>query len=278
MTATSNLQLLFCAAVVWLTIVSSAPGFAHEFWISPERYKVEAGGRLVAVLLTGDKFEGYTSPYIPEDFRRFDILLGGKTIKVTGRLGDDLALDMAVSGEGLGVIVHQTAGFFISYKEEGKFEGLLRDKGVQDVLKLHRARGLPDTGFRERFIRFAKCLVAVGHGRGQDAETGLETEFVAGANPYQDDVKDGVPVRLLFKGKARVGAQVEVFTRSPTEEVALELLRTDQEGRVVVPAKPGFEYLLNAVVFRPLEAEDPANDPVWESLWAQFTYTIPPKR
>ncbi|NNF78688.1 MAG: DUF4198 domain-containing protein [Rhizobiales bacterium] len=269
---------LFLAGVVWLALAASTPGFAHEFWISPERYKVDAGGRLVAVLLTGDKFEGYTSPYIPEDFKRFDILLDGKTIKVTGRLGDDPALDMIVPGEGLGVIVHQTVGFFISYMEPGKFEGLLRDKGVLDVLKLHRARGLPETGFRERFVRFAKCLVAVGHGRGQDAETGLETEFVAGANPYADDVTDGVPFKLFFKGKGRAGAQVEVFTRSPTGDVALELLRTDQEGRVVVPAKPGFEYLLNAVVFRPLEAKDPANDPVWESLWAQFTYTIPPRR
>ena len=277
MTALSPLRLLLSGALVLLAVAANSPGFAHEFWISPERYKVDPGGRLVAVLLTGDRFEWYSNPYIPEDFKRFEVLLAGKTLKVPGRLGDDPALDMTLPGEGLGVIVHETSGLFISYSKPGEFEGLLREKGVLDVLKAHRARGLPDTGFRERFIRFAKSLVAVGHAKGQDRVTGLETEFVAGANPYTDDVSGGVPFKLLFGGKERAGAQVEVFTRSPDGEVALELLHTDGQGKVLVPAKPGFEYLLNSVVFRPLEAKDPANDPVWESLWAQFTFTIPPK-
>lgn len=274
----SLVRRLGFGAVVWLFAFAVTPGFAHEFWISPDRYKVDPGGQLVAVLLTGDNFEGYSTPYIPEDFKRFDILLAGKTIKVTGRLGDDPALKMTVDGAGLGVIVHQTNGLFISYDEPGAFEELLREKGVRDVLKAHRKRGLAEIGFRERFIRFAKCLVAVGHGRGRDGETGLETEFVADANPYAEDVAGGMPFRLLYQGKPRGDAQVEVFSREPEGKVTREVLRTDQAGRIMVPTKPGFEYLLNAVVFRPLEAVNPANDPVWESLWAQFTYIIPPKR
>ncbi len=270
--------VLTCAICLWLVIAGVGATFAHEFWISPERYKVDPGESLVAVLLTGDKFDGYSTPYIPDDFTRFDILLAGKTIKVTGRLGDDPALNMTVPGQGLGVIVHQTNGYFISYDEPGKFLGLLRDKGALPVLEAHRKRGLPESGFRERFIRFAKCLVAVGHGRGRDGETGLETEFVAEVNPYAEEVSGGMPFKLLYRGEARGDAQVEVFSRSPEGEVALQLMRTDGAGRVVVPARPGTEYLLNAVVFRPLEAADPANDPVWESLWAQFTYIIPPKR
>ena len=252
--------------------VSAAAAVAHEFWIAPDRYKIDAGQPLVAALLTGDTFDGYTIPYIPTDFKRFDVVLGDKTHKVTGRMGDDPALNMAVAGTGLGVIVHQTSGFFIEYKEPGEFEGLLRDKGVLHVLDEHRKRGLPETGFRERFIRFAKCLVAVDHGRGRDAETGLETEFVAGLSPYADDVSGGMPFQLLYQHKPRADVQVEVFIRAPEGEVSIEKLRTDQEGRVTVPAKPGHEYLLSSVVFRPLEGEDP----VWESLWAQFTYIIPP--
>ncbi len=270
-----NFVVALAIALV-LSVAGVTQGSAHEFWISPERYKVDAGSKLVAVLLTGDKFEGSTTPFIPEQFKRFDVLVGGKTIKVTGRLGDDPALNMTIPGEGLGVIVHQTSGYYIRYDEEGQFEGLLREKGVLEVLKKHRARGLPETGFQERFIRFAKCLVVFSSARGQDVETGLETEFVAEANPYTDELKDGVPFRLLYEGKSRANAQVEVFTRSPDGDVAIELLTTDKEGRVMVPAKPGFEYLLSSVVFRPLEAAPGTEDPVWESLWAQFTFTIPP--
>ena len=253
--------------------LSAGAASAHEFWIAPERYKVDAGQPLVAALLTGDKFDGYSIPFIPEEFKRFHVLLGDKIHKVTGRLGDDPALNMAVPGEGLGVIVHQTSGFFIEYKEPGEFEALLRDKGVLPVLEAHRKRGLPEKGFRERFIRFAKCLVAVEHGRGRDTETGLETEFVAGLSPYADDVSGGMPFQLLYQQKPKAGAQVEVFIRAPDGEVSIEKLRTDREGRVMVAAKPGHEYLLSSVTFRPLEEPDL----VWESLWAQFSYIIPPK-
>lgn len=267
-------------AVAALSLIMGwgSPSLAHEFWISPERYRVDVGGKLEAALLSGDKFEGASTPYVPDEFKRFELLLGAETIKVPGRLGDDPALRMTVEKPGLGVIVHQTTGFYIHYAKEGQFEGLLRDRGLLHVLKTHRERGLPEAGFQERFIRFAKCLVVVGHGRGRDVKTGLETEFVAQNNPYTDDTRDGLPFQLLYQGKARADVQVEVFTSSPAGEVAVEILRTDQEGRVTVPAKPGYEYLLSSVVFRPLEAAAGSEDPVWESLWAQFTYTIPPDR
>ncbi len=267
------LRFVFRGLLVLLTLgLGAASASAHEFWISPERYKVDAGQPLVAALLTGDKFDGYSIPFVPEEFKRFEVVLGDKTHKVTGRMGDDPALNMAIPGAGLGVIVHQTSGFFIEYKEAGEFEGLLRDKGVLSVLEEHRKRGLPETGFRERFIRFAKCLVAVDHGRGRDRETGLETEFVAGLNPYADDVSGGMPFQLLYRKKPKADAQVEVFSRAPDGAVSIEKLRTDLEGRVTVAAKPGHEYLLSSVTFRPLEEPDL----VWESLWAQFSYIVPP--
>jgi hypothetical protein len=261
-----------------LVLLGAGPGLAHEFWISPARYKVEAGGPVVASLRTGTKFKGRAGPYIPEDLVRFDILLGGRTIEVTGRIGDDPALDMTVPGEGLAVIVHQTVGFFLRYTEAGKFEAFLRHKDALHVLDAHRARGLPETGFRERYRRFAKSLVAVGHGRGEDTETGMETEFVAEANPYVDELTDGFPLSLFYEGKKRAGAQVEVFARSPDGDVTVQLLRTDEEGRVLAPAQPGYEYLLDAVAFRRLDAKDPGSDAVWESLWAEFTYAVPPHR
>ncbi|MEM1199346.1 MAG: hypothetical protein AAGI06_08575, partial [Pseudomonadota bacterium] len=130
----SAIRGLLLALLLWLPASAAS---AHEFWISPERYKVDAGQPLVAALLTGDKFDGYSIPFIPEEFKRFDVVLAGKTHKVTGRMGDDPALNMAVPGKGLGVIVHQTSGFFIEYKEAGEFEALLRDKGVLPVLEVH---------------------------------------------------------------------------------------------------------------------------------------------
>ncbi len=263
--------------VILLLAAAAGSATAHEFWISPERYQIEAGDRMVASLRVGDKFRGPTVTYIPETFTRFEIMMGGQTTAVTGRLGDDPALDMAVPGTGLAVIVHETSGHNIRYMEWEKFEAFVRRKDFAPVLEQHKARGLRDSDFMEHYRRFAKSLVAVGDGRGMDQVVGMETEFVAEANPYTDAMDDGLPMRLFYQSKPRGDAQVEVFEKAPDGSVEISLLRTDGQGRVKVPVKPGHEYLLDAVVMRPLEAEDTVRKPVWLSLWAQFTFAVPGK-
>lgn len=229
----------------------------------------------MAALRVGEKFSGSTNAYLPDNISRFDVILGGVTTKVEGRLGDDPALQMRAPGSGLAVIVHQTTKSSVRYMKWEKFEKFARHKDFSDVLAAHKARGLPQTNFLEKYRRFAKSLVAVGHGRGQDRPVGLETEFVAEANPYTDALEDGLPVRLLYHAKPRADAQVEVFEKAPDGKVAVRLLRTNAEGRVLVPARAGYEYLLDAVVIRPLAAKNTRSDPVWETLWAQFTYRVP---
>ena len=220
----------------------------------------------------GETFNGPTSGFLPGNFTRFDILMNGRSTKVGGRLGDDPALQMPAPQSGLAVIVHQTTNSQLRYTEWQKFAKFAHHKGFAPVLEEHKRRGLPETNFLERYRRYAKSLIAVGHGKGRDSRTGLETEFVAEANPYTDELPDGLPVRLFFGDTPRAGAQVEIFEKSPEGEVTVSLLKTDHQGRVRVPAKPGHEYLLDAVLIRPLEAKDPRSEPVWETLWAALTY------
>lgn len=202
--------------------------------------------------------------------------MNGTATEVEGRLGDDPALSMTAPGAGLAVIVHQTTKSHVRYLEWQKFVRFARQKGIAQVLQQHQARGLPFKGFLERYWRFAKSLVAVGDGAGQDGPVGLETEFVAEANPYQDPLSGSLPVRLLYQNKPRSGAQVEVFEKATDGAVKVERLKTGSDGRVQVPVRRGHEYLLDAVVIRPLEAADPKKEPVWETLWAQFTFAVPP--
>ncbi len=229
----------------------------------------------MAALRVGEKFAGSTNAYLPGNIARFDVVLGGVTTKVEGRLGDDPALQMKVPDPGLAVIVHQTTKSNVRYMKWEKFEKFTRHKDFAEVLATHQARGLPESNFLERYRRFAKSLVAVGHGRGQDEPVGLETEFVAEANPYTDPLDAGLPVRLLYQARPRANTQVEVFEKAPGGKVSVRLLRTNSDGRVLVPAQAGYEYLLDAVVIRPLEAKNTRSDPVWETLWAQYTYRVP---
>ncbi len=200
------------------------------------------------------------------------MVMNGQVTKVTGRLGDDPALNMQAPQSGLAVIVHQTTDSQLRYTDWQRFAKFSRHKGFADALARHKSRGLPETDFLERYRRFAKSLIAVGHGKGRDSRVGLETEFIAEANPYTDDLSNGLPVRLFSDDAPRAGAQVEVFEKSPLGKVTVSLLKTDHEGRVRIPVQTGYEYLLDAVLIRPLEANDPRSDPVWETLWASLTY------
>lgn len=260
--------------ILVLLATTAGPVAAHEFWISPHRYTIDPGAEIIASLRVGENFNGPTSGFLPGNFSRYAIVVDGKAVEVTGRLGDDPALRMAAPQSGLAVIVHQTTNSTLRYTDWEKFTRFARHKGFAGALAQHKRRGLPQTDFLERYRRLAKSLIAVGHGKGRDRRVGLETEFVAEANPYTDDLRNGLPVQLFHGAAPRAGAQVEVFEKSPDGKVAVNILKTDHQGRARIPAKPGHEYLLDAVLIRPLDAKNPRSDPVWETLWAGLTYQV----
>ena len=132
----------------------------------------------------------------------------------------------------------------------------------------------PAPPVRERYSRYAKSLIAVGNGAGEDIEAGLATEIVALENPYTGDMTDGLDILVLYEGKPRMDTQVEVFRKAPDGTVTITYERTDEAGKATIPVLPGHRYQLDAVVLRPLEVVD-EKDPSWESLWANMTLEVP---
>lgn len=254
--------------------IAAAPLAAHEFWIDPTDFSVDEGTPLVADIRVGQDMKGSAYSYVPPNFRRFDIVMNGTVTPVEGRAGDRPALNMAAPESGLAVVVHVTKDYTLVYREWEKFVTFCTHKDFEWALAQHAERGLPQTDFRELYSRHAKSLIAVGDGAGADSETGLETEIVALANPYTDDLSGGFPVRVLYQGKPRTEAQVELFERAPDGTVEIRLFTTDEEGRALLDVKAGHAYLADHVVMRPLEATS-ETDPVWESLWASLTFEVP---
>ncbi len=266
-------MVLRCLTVLCF-VLGVQPAFAHEFWISPERYQIAMGEDAVAHLRVGQEFKGPAFSYIDRQVTRFDLVQGETVAPVIARTGDNPAMDVTLDDEGLWIVVHETADSTLTYREWEKFEAFVAHKAFPGVLGDHAARGLPEAGFKESYRRFAKALIAVGDGAGQDRAVGLRTEIVALANPYTDDLSDGLPVQVLFEGAPRAQAQVELFAKAADGSVTVTLHQTDAEGRVSLPVKPGTEYLVDAVKMIPLEPEA-ETDPVWKSLWAALTFKTP---
>lgn len=261
----------------FLVFVGAAgPALSHEFWIDPLEFQLPAGSVVVADLRVGEGFSGSAQPFLPMGTRRFEILLGADTLPVEPRIGDRPALNREVPGDGLAIAVHVTGDSTLTYAEFAKFASFVTHKDAVWTLEAHRDRGLPDEKFSEVYSRYAKSLIALGSGAGEDREIGLETEIVALENPYTDEMSDGLDVAVFYRQAPRSDAMIEVFERAPDDSVAVSTVRTDESGRATVPVRPGHRYMLDAVVMREPSADlAEERGAVWESLWANLTFSIP---
>ena len=251
------------------------PAHAHELWIDPHTYRPAAGDPIVADLTNGENFEGNHLVYLPHLFDRFEIISGDEVAGVTGRLGDQPALNQPTSGTGLHIVVYQSRAETLNYAKFEKFESFAVHKGYPDIAARHVARGLERIRLKEVYTRYSKSLIGVGAARGQDRRLGLETELVALENPYTDTVADGLDVQLFFGDAPRAGAQIELFDKAPDGTVRLTVHETDAQGRATLPVTPGHTYMVNAVALREPDQRHARHRAAWETLWANLTFAVP---
>jgi hypothetical protein len=250
---------------------------AHEFWIEPPEFQVESDVAFTADLRNGQLFEGTRQSFFADRNTRFDVIMGDKTAPITGRMGDRPAIQLpAPAQNGLMILAHEAAPSTVTYREWPKFMKFVEHKDFKDAEAVHTARGWAKEGFKEVYTRHSKSLVAVGDGAGSDRELGLVTEFVALENPYAPDFDGTMDIALLYNGAPRADAQIEIYARTAEDVVTVTITRTDDMGRAAIPLEAGMDYLLDAVVLRPLEGATTVEaGPVWETLWASITFAVP---
>ncbi|MDF3349414.1 DUF4198 domain-containing protein [Sulfitobacter sp. KE34] len=274
------MKLSQLSAIIF-SILSAAPAFAHEYWLSPVNYQVESGEKIAAHFRNGEEFTGAAFPYLPNRLTRFEVKIGGKEVPLSPRAGDSPALSLpAPEGDALVVAVAETTPSKVTYEDFDKFLRFAKHKDFPKAESDHRANGWSTEKVVESYTRHVKTLIALGAGAGQDAPNGMATEFVALTNPYAADFAGKMKVALLYQGTPRANAQIEVFDRAPDDSVTITLHRTDAAGEALVPVTAGHEYLFDAVVLRAAaEAQASAgydpDQPVWETLWATLTFAVP---
>ena len=254
----------------------ATPAQSHEFWIEPLAYQIDADGKLEARLVNGEEFFGSQLPYLPQRFENFVLFAGDEAQRVPGRPGDSPAMNMDPLAEGLNIAAYQSMNATVNYENWEKFQKFVDHKDFGDILSVHEERGLALENFGELYSRYSKTLFGVGDSEGSDRRVGLETEIVALTNPYTDDLSDGMQVQVFYRNDIRADTQIEVFEKDATGQVSIGLFRTNAEGIGTFPVKPGYRYMVDAVVLRePSEAEAAATGTVWETLWANLTFAVP---
>lgn len=260
-----------------VTLLAAPMALAHEFWIEPTEFQVNSGAAIVADLRNGQLFKGSALSYFDKSNTRFEAAQVDETTPITGRMGDRPAIQLPATGrDGLVILVHEAAPAVISYSEWEKFMKFVEHKDFAQAEATHISRGWAQENFKETYSRHSKALVAVGTGAGADRAFGLTTEFVALDNPYAADFDGTLDIELLYDGAPRANAQVEVYARDAQDAVTVTITRTNDQGHAAIPVVAGTEYLLDAVVLRPVTGATTVEaGPVWETLWASMTFAVP---
>lgn len=258
---------LFRCFIAMTCAICAAQVAAHEFWIDAES-QIEPGDEIVADLKVGQMLVGEPYPFLSNRFTRFSIISAGSSDAIPGFDGDLPAVSGISAAPGLQIIAHQTVPFLATYNEWAVFQRYLTDEGLESFATVHKARGLPETGFIERYTRYAKALIQAGPVRKGDSDeySGMKFELVAESNPFTPG-QTSLPVRLYWQGEPLPDWQINVFNRNAqTQRI---VIHTDATGRATLGLSRG-EFLLNSVMLVPVD-DAPV---VWQSHWASLSFNF----
>ena len=68
------MQIITYLAVNLLVGLVSLHSYAHEFWIEPSDFQPRVGDKVTVDLVIGDNFEGFSSPYTPDEIAAFGMI------------------------------------------------------------------------------------------------------------------------------------------------------------------------------------------------------------
>lgn len=250
------------------------PGFGHEAWLSPQTYIDNSDMSVRADIRIGQNFTGDGLRYLPQKIATLAFLTNDGQQAITGRLGDQPAIQASAPLRGQNILIYQSQPEKIVYQSFDKFADFVREKADESLLKTHQQRGLPEKDFTEIYIRFAKTILV----RGADAPgladrySGMDVEFVLENKSLQRADKKPLSIRLFYQGKPLAGGKVTIFEKGSDGALTIAHHRTDAQARIYLQPKSGHEYLIDHVTIRPPLKGENAKGAAWESLWASLTF------
>ena len=176
--------------------------------------------------------------------------------------------------DNLVILYHETNDKFVDYKKFSKFEDFVSEKGHTQLIDQHIELNYPKENFVESYRRYAKSLIVINGTSGRDKKTGLLFEFVLKNNPYE--LKDNIiSAHLYYKKKPLKNQKVTIFSKKNQGEFKIITLTTDKEGLLEFTVEKGRDYLLDSVIIIPKKGDPKKKEPIWHSVWASTTFTIP---
>lgn len=261
-------KLILSTSVILSALVS--PALAHDFWLQPEQFTIQAGDAQPADVLIGHPEDKLRWPLAPER------LISVQTVGPT-RLTDQVQhykpekkhLTVRVEEDGYHWLTIATQDS-VSELESERFDDYVEDENLI-AIKAHRNRLFArDKAGVERYSRRGKALLTVGDVTGAVSDhvtrpVGLTLEIIPLVNPLAIEAGADLPLEVRYRGQPLPGARIKIIRLDETE--TLDPVDTDATGRATVIRPSDGEWMYHVIWGTPLpKSYDQDYDTIFSSL------------
>ena len=263
-----------CLALVAIGLLA-APAMAHDMWVQPERFVLEAPAAVPVSLFVGHGQDrnrwGVPTLHITAFETHGPDGIADQTGKLALGTGDaDATIRLTGRGAHLIVVASRHSS---SVLPAGQFDDYVAKEGITPIAERRARANDPAAEGREIYSRRAKSLVQIGAIDRESIDrvtkpTGLRLEITPDVHPGTVRPGGSLPVEVRYKGAPLPGALVKLNDLVADEEpVATQ--RTGADGRAVFRVPAAGEYQLNVIWAEPLEGNDNAD---YDTTFSSFTF------
>lgn len=258
--------------VVGLLLATLVAG-AHDTWLVPASFQVQAGRPVQVALNTSEDFPTSEAAAAPDRIARFEAVTDTGRVEVTGYRVEGKSLVAEVTpGPGLTMVAAVTRARLIVLKQE-IFNSYIGEEGLEPIVAARAARGQTYADGRERYSKIAKLALCAGEAadRRYRQPLGLRLEIVPLTNPCSLRAGDVLTVQVLFEGRPLPNVWLAAGTEGAHGHNYPLRQHTDADGRAIVPLdRPGpwFVRVLHMV------ASTEFSDADWQSWFSTLTFAV----
>jgi uncharacterized GH25 family protein len=269
---------IFTVALLAAIIITSHAQ-AHDFWIQPQAYWLQAGASVPITLQVGHGAERQRSQIRSSRIARVVAFAPDGAVR---DVHESLHLrDASDDGHlrfdtpGTYVVALETDSRGRSAFPAQRFNKYAQDEGLSAALDYRQRTGRLAADAAESYRRVTKAIVQIGTpgAQGESHVTsplGLPLEIVPERNPYAAPESD-LPVRVYFEGRPLAGALVKL-TQLEHDDAPVDERRTDSSGRASFSLTRSGTWLLNVVWTQPVTGPSEVD---FDTTFSSLTFGFP---
>lgn len=246
---------------------------AHDTWLVPKQFVVEAGKPVRVALNTSEAFPTSEAAPAPDRIASFKIVTADGRAAVTGYRVEGKSLVAEVTpGQGLTLVAAVTHPRLITLKPED-FNEYITAERLEGIVAARKARGDDKKEGRERYSKIAKlALCSMGREGAPPWEPlGLRVEIVLLLNPCYLQKDDRLEVEVLFDGKPLANVWVTAGYEGVHGHEYPVWVLTDAEGRAEIPLDRKGAWFVRVLHMVPSTEFEDAD---WQSWFSTLTFEV----